>query len=116
VWVNQFPWANMLKNESGEVHHVKCMVYSFVKAKDVILGSKVNTFENHVGKARDVQDMPHLGKKHGEWYVNKNCCHTKNEVVYSKKSYITIVEQVQGGFEGEWGRNWQHSITILHLL
>jgi hypothetical protein len=44
----------MLKNESGEVHHVKCMVYSFVKAKDVILGSKVNTLENHVGKARDV--------------------------------------------------------------
>jgi hypothetical protein len=106
----------MLKSESGEVHHVKCMVYSFVNAKDVILGSKVNTLENHVGKARDVQDMPHLGKKHREWYVNKNCCHIKNEVVYSKKSYITIVEQVQGGFEGEWGRKWQHFITILHLL
>ncbi len=54
VWANQFPWANMLRIESGEVHHVKCMVYSFARGKDVILGSKINTLENHVGKAKDV--------------------------------------------------------------
>jgi hypothetical protein len=87
VWANQFPWANMLRIESGEVHHVKCMVYSLVR-----------------------------GKKHGDWYVNKKCSHTKNEVAYSKKNCITIVEQVQGGFKGEWGREREHFVTILHLL
>jgi hypothetical protein len=92
VWVNQFPWANMLKSESGEVHHVKCMVYSFVRGKDVVLGSKIDTLEKHVRKAKDLKDMLHLGKKHGEWYVNKKCSHTKNEFAYSKKSCITIVE------------------------
>jgi hypothetical protein len=42
-----------------------------------------------------------LGKKQGEWYVNKNCNHAKNEVVYSKKSHLIIVEQVPGGVKGE---------------
>lgn len=41
------------------------MVYSFVRGKDVILRSKTDTLEKHVGKAKDVRDMPHLGKKHG---------------------------------------------------
>jgi hypothetical protein len=46
--------------------------------------------------------MPHLGKKQGEWYVNKKSNHVKNEVIaYFKKSYFTIVEQVQGGVKGE---------------
>jgi hypothetical protein len=44
----------VLRNESGEAHHVKCMVYSFVRGKDVILGSNIDTLEKHVGKAKDV--------------------------------------------------------------
>jgi hypothetical protein len=63
VWATQFPWIEMLRNKSGEVHCVKCLVCSFVKGKDVILGPKANTLEKHVGKTRVVQDMPHLAKK-----------------------------------------------------
>jgi hypothetical protein len=48
--------------------------------------------------------MPHLGKKQGEWYVNKKCNHAKNEITYSKKSHLTIVEQVQGEVKGEQER------------
>jgi hypothetical protein len=58
------------------------------------------------GKTRVVRNMPHLGKKQGECYVNINCNHAKNEVVYSKKNHLTIVEQVQGGVKGERGKNW----------
>ncbi len=60
--------------------------------------------------------MPHLGKKQGEWYVNKKCNHAKNEIAYYKKSHLTIVEQVQGGVKGEHGRKWQQFPIILHLL
>jgi hypothetical protein len=42
------------RNEIREVHHVKCMVCSFVKGKDVILGPKVNTFEKHAWKTKVV--------------------------------------------------------------
>jgi hypothetical protein len=44
-----------------------------------------------------IQNMPHLGKKQGEWYVNKKCNHAKNEVVYSLKNRLTITKKVQGG-------------------
>jgi hypothetical protein len=35
----------MLKSKIGEILCVKCMVYSFVKSKDVILGPKADTLE-----------------------------------------------------------------------
>ncbi len=54
MWAIQFPWAKILRNEIGEGHYVKCMVCSFVKGKDVILGPKVNTLEKHAGKTRVV--------------------------------------------------------------
>jgi hypothetical protein len=44
----------MLKNETREVHYVRCMVCSFVKGKDVMLRPKVNTLEKHVGKTKVV--------------------------------------------------------------
>jgi hypothetical protein len=48
--------------------------------------------------------MLYLGKKQGEWYVNKNYKHAKNEVVYSKKNHFTIAEKVQRRVKGERGR------------
>jgi hypothetical protein len=42
------PWAKMLRSETRKIHLVKCMVYSFLKGKYVILGPEANTFEKHV--------------------------------------------------------------------
>jgi hypothetical protein len=67
-------------------------------------------------KTKVVRHLPHLGKKQGEWYVNKKCNYAKNEVVYSKKSCLMIVEQVQGRVKGEQGRKQQQFVRILHLL
>jgi hypothetical protein len=41
----------MLKSENRKIHHVKCMIYSFVKAKDVTSGPKVDILEIY-GKQR----------------------------------------------------------------
>ncbi len=60
--------------------------------------------------------MTHIDKKQGKWYVNKKCNHAKNEVDYSKKNYLTFVEQIQRGVKGEQGKKWQQFATILHLL
>jgi hypothetical protein len=51
----------------------------------MIFKLKVDTFEKHVGKTKVVHDMSHLGKKEGEWYINKKCNHAKNEVAYLQK-------------------------------
>jgi hypothetical protein len=51
-----------------------------------------------------VHDMPHLGKKERECYINKKCNHVKTEVAYFQRSHITIVGQIiQGGLKMEWG-------------
>ncbi len=54
VWAIQFPWVEMLRSETRDVHHVKCLVCSFMKGKDVNIGPKSNTIEKHVGKANVV--------------------------------------------------------------
>jgi hypothetical protein len=48
IWATQFLWVEMLKNKFREI--VKCIVYSFVKGKDIILGLKFDMLEQHVGK------------------------------------------------------------------
>jgi hypothetical protein len=72
----------MLKSDYGEIHHVKCIVCSTMKGKDVILGPKFDTLEKHVRKTKAIRNMPHLGKKQREFYVNKKCNNAKNEVTY----------------------------------
>jgi len=42
----------MLKNNSKKVNQVKCRMCSFGKGKVVLLGPKVNTFENMLKKQR----------------------------------------------------------------
>jgi hypothetical protein len=53
-----------------------------MKGKDLILGPKFDILEKHARKIKAIQNMPHLGKKQGELYVNKKCSHVKNEVTY----------------------------------
>ncbi len=72
----------MLKSDFGDFNYVKCIVCLVVKGKEVILESKSYTVEKHVRKTKAVWDMPHLGKKGGEFYVNKKWTHAKNKVIY----------------------------------
>jgi hypothetical protein len=65
-----------------------------MKGKEVILGPKLDMLEKHARKTKVIRDMPHLGKKEKEFYVNKKSTHAKNKVIYSQQSRISIVEQV----------------------
>jgi hypothetical protein len=51
-------------------------------------------------KTKVVRDLPHLGKKQGEWYVNKKCNHANNEVVYSKKIVSQLLNKFKEGLRG----------------
>lgn len=66
----------MLKSEFGEVYMVKCILCSFVKGKDVIMGPKFDTLAKHARKPKAIHDMVHLGKKKGEFYIKKKCNHS----------------------------------------
>jgi len=95
----------MLKSDLGDTNCVKCIVCLTVKGKDVILGLKSNMFKKHMGKTKVVWYMPHLGKKEAKFYVNENCSHANNEVIYFQGSHISITEQViKGSLKGGKGR------------
>jgi hypothetical protein len=42
-----------------------------MKGKDIILGFKFDTLDKYARKMKPVWDMPCMGKKKGEFYVNK---------------------------------------------
>ncbi len=80
------------------------------------MGPKSDTFEKHAKKTKVIQEMPHLGKKERELYVNKISTHAKNEVICSQQSRISIIEQViQEGLKGGKRKKMQQFATILHL-
>lgn len=61
----------MFKNDLREINLVKCIVCLAMKGKDIILGLKFNILDNYVRKVEVVWDMPSMGKKKGEFYMNK---------------------------------------------
>ncbi len=69
----------MLKINFGQVNHVKCIVCLAMKGKDIILGFKFKTLDKYARKMKLVWDMPCMGKKKGEFYVNKKW-NTLNDV------------------------------------
>jgi hypothetical protein len=91
-----------------------------VRNKDMNFKLKGWHFWKNVGKTKVVHDMSHLGKKEGEWYVNKKCNHAKNEVAYLKRSTSKLLSKyLKGRVEKQWGRKrkWfiKFAIIICHM-
>jgi hypothetical protein len=61
-----------------------------VKNKDIILGLKFDIFVNHAKKTKVIRDMPHLGKKANELYINNKCSHAKNDVISFTKATFQL--------------------------
>jgi hypothetical protein len=61
-----------------------------VKSKDIILGLKFNMLENHARKTKAIHDMPHLGKKANELYINNKCSHAKHKVISFTKATFQL--------------------------
>jgi hypothetical protein len=111
-----FPWVEMFGEKDGEVHNVKCVVCFAVVGNDFILGPKSNTLKKHTNKRKATMDLPHLGVKKDDWFINKRCQHLKNATTYMNSSCCTIIEQVQAGLKGERGKKQQQFATIFHLF
>jgi hypothetical protein len=51
--------------------------------------------EKNVEKQYVIKNLRHIGVKKGEMYVNKQCWHVLNDVIYASIHYTTIIEKVQ---------------------
>ncbi len=54
--------------------------------------------------------------KKGEWYVNKDCKHKKNEIVYASKGKEFILQQVTNGLAGDKHKTLVQFATLFHTL
>jgi hypothetical protein len=61
-----------------------------MKSKDIILRSKFNILEKHARKTKVIYDMPNLGKKTSEIYINNKCSCAKNEVISFNEATIQL--------------------------
>ncbi len=78
-WTLKFPWVEMIQGKVGGVHHVHYLCCSNVHKKDLFLAPQLDKLKIHVGKTKVLKNLPHLGIKHGGWYINKHYLHLKNE-------------------------------------
>ncbi len=65
----------MLQGNDREVQHVKHIACSVVWKKDMIPSVKLDILEKNVGKQNVIKNLPHIGVKKDEMYVNKQCWH-----------------------------------------
>jgi len=72
----------MLWSKSLKVNNLKYIFYLFMKGKDVILRSKSNTLEKHVGKTKVIHDMPHWVRKKVNFMLVKSVIMQKDKATY----------------------------------
>jgi len=56
------------------------------------------------------------GMKKGEWYINNNCEHSKNQIAYASKRKKSILYQVTNGLVHEKRKKLVEFATLFHTL
>jgi len=56
------------------------------------------------------------GVKKGEWYINNNYMHNKNEATYASKGKESILQQMTNGLVSEKCRKLVQFATLFHTL
>jgi hypothetical protein len=70
-WVAKLPWVEFQVGSNGCVHRMKCKICLEVEHKNKLLALKWDSLQKHVSKTK-------VRSKKIEWYISKNCKHSKN--------------------------------------
>jgi hypothetical protein len=93
VWIFCLPWVELMFNEKGaRMHHVHCMVCTFVEGKKKIVGPKLNNLLKHQGHHKAKVSM--FGVDDGSFYFNKDYVHAKNEWCYTSTNYPFVLDRL----------------------
>jgi hypothetical protein len=88
----KMPWAKTIFDATGNLSIVRCKVYTKIEIKDNILKPNWDSLEKQMGKRKNEEGVKVMDVK---------CAHAKNERKFVSMNRPSILEQVQGGFEGE---------------
>jgi hypothetical protein len=86
----KIPWAETIFDATRNLLSVKCKVCTKIEIKDNILNPKWDSLEKQTGKRKNEKGVKVV-----------KCAHAKNETKFVSMNRSSILEQVQGGFEGE---------------
>jgi hypothetical protein len=92
---------SLLLINKGEVHQVRCMIYTFVERKDKLLTFKLDSLFTHVDRWKCKISM--LGVDASSYYMNKNYVHSKNERQYTISQRPSVLDLSQ-------------FVTLYHIL
>jgi hypothetical protein len=93
---------------------MKCKFFSEVEHKDKLLALKWNSLQKHVNKKK--VDKPMKWVKKIEWYISKNCKHSKNKTTYAFKSKEFVLQQMSNGLVGEKRKILVQFATLFYTL
>jgi hypothetical protein len=111
---NQVTLGELHVGSNGLVHSVKCKICLEVEHKDKILATKWNPLQKHTNQRKT--NKPMKGMKKGEWYINNDCEHRKNQIAYASKGRKSILYQVTNGLVHERHKKLVQFATLFHTL
>ncbi len=104
----------MLRSETKKFHCVKCLISSIMKGKDVILGPKANTLENHARKKRLFKTCCTWGKNKENGMSIRSATMQKMKWLTLRKIASQLLKKFKEGLKGsgvESGNNLLQSYT-----
>jgi hypothetical protein len=80
-------------DEHGKAHQVKCKVCTKIKGKEKLMAHKLDNLWKHGGRRKKIMVIPKVYNV-GEYYMNKDFIHAKNERLYATTKKDTIIDQI----------------------
>ncbi len=111
----KLPWVEFVVDEQGKVHLLRCKVCSKIDGKDKMIAPKIDSLRKHVGRKKALVVDPRICAI-GEYYMNKNFVHAKNERLYATFRKDLVFKQVCHAIVGERKKKLVQFSTCFHML
>jgi hypothetical protein len=93
AWTTQLPWVELVFNEQGQVHYVRCRICTFDNDKEKWFTPKPNNLLKHEGCHKAKVSM--LGGWCQRFFIQKRYYTCKNERCYTTIDYLSIWDRLQ---------------------
>jgi hypothetical protein len=109
---NQITLGELHVGPDSLVHIEKCKIFLEVEHKDKIIVAKWDPLPKQINQRKT--NNPMKGMKKGEWYINNDCEHSKNQIAYVSKRRKSILYQMTNGLVHE--KRKKLVATLFHTL
>jgi hypothetical protein len=100
---------------NGNLHTIKCRIFSEVEGKNKVLFAKWDYLVKHVGCRKVAKDIGTHVKK-GDWYYIKLGRHAKNQKLFTSHGRESIATQVAHGVARKNAKKVVNFVIMLNLL